>query len=838
MRLSSALLLYRVRLRTRLVQELFAILGITVGVALLFASQVASTSLNGSVKQMTEGIVGNMRYQLTARGPEGFDQRMLGEVQSLPGVRAAEPVLDVHANVIGPNGQRAVDLIGTDPRFARLGGPLLRHFTAAQLIRQQAFALPAPIAQSLGLLSLQPVTMQIGAREVNGFLGAELLASDIGELINSPAAIAPLAYAQRLAGMPARVTSIFVQSTPGHDRQVHEGLVRLAADRLNVEPATFDATLFALAARPANQSALLFAAISALVGFLFAFNAILLTIPQRRRLVEDLRMDGYSRRAILEVLLLDALILGTVASLLGLLIGDVLSLAVFDTNPSYLSYAFPIGSQRIVTWRCVAIAAGGGMLAACFGVLAPLRADIFSRLSLAPLPGLLRDRQAQARLSAAWIFLALTTVILFAAPQAAIVGIVSLVFSLLLFLPALVGGFVTLFDRLQRNVRGVAPYLAVIELRSQANRPRALAIAATGAIAVFGSVAIEGARGNLQGGLDASARDIDSLAEIWVSPSGTSNTFATVPFNDLDSGVLRRLPGIGTVRLYRGSFLDYGARRVWVLAPPRAALRPIPSSQLLSGGLTEATARFRGAGWAILSQGVADEHHLRIGQRFTLPSPRPATFRLAALSTNLGWPPGAVMLNAEDYARAWGSEDPSAYQITLAPGVSLAKGRREIEQALGPRSGLAVETFHQREQRHYATTRQSLSRLTEIRTMVLIAAVLAMSAAMGAMIWQRRRRLADMKVDGFGRGVLWRGLLCESAVLLAAGCSIGGAFGIYGQLLLSHALARVTGFPVVFSVGILVALASLVLVTTVAVVIIALPGYIAVRVRPALSLQD
>jgi putative ABC transport system permease protein len=121
---------------------------------------------------------------------------------------------------------------------------------------------------------------------------------------------------------------------------------------------------------------------------------------------------------------------------------------------------------------------------------------------------------------------------------------------------------------------------------------------------------------------------------------------------------------------------------------------------------------------------------------------------------------------------------------------------------------------------------------------VLIAAVLEMSAAMGAMIWQRRGRLADMKVDGFGRGVLWRGLLCESAVLLAAGCSIGGAFGIYGQLLLSHALARVTGFPVVFSVGILVALASLVLVTTVAVVIIALPGYLAVRVRPALSLQD
>ena len=163
MRLSSILLLYRLRLRTRIVQELFAVAGIAVGVALLFASQIASTSLNGSVEQLTKGIVGNMRFQIAARSPEGFDQRILGEVQSLSGVRAAEPVLEVKVNVLGPKGQRSVSLIGTDPHFARLAGPLLRHFTAAQLSHQQAFALPAPIAQSMGLLSLSPVKLQIMA---------------------------------------------------------------------------------------------------------------------------------------------------------------------------------------------------------------------------------------------------------------------------------------------------------------------------------------------------------------------------------------------------------------------------------------------------------------------------------------------------------------------------------------------------------------------------------------------------------------------------------------------------------------------------------------------------
>ena len=80
MRLSSIVRLYRVRLRARVVQELFAILGIAVGVALLFASQVANTSLNGSVQQLTNGIVGDMRFQLASRDSDGFDARLLQRV--------------------------------------------------------------------------------------------------------------------------------------------------------------------------------------------------------------------------------------------------------------------------------------------------------------------------------------------------------------------------------------------------------------------------------------------------------------------------------------------------------------------------------------------------------------------------------------------------------------------------------------------------------------------------------------------------------------------------------------------------------------------------------------
>jgi len=66
----------------------------------------------------------------------------------------------------------------------------------------------------------------------------------------------------------------------------------------------------------------------------------------------------------------------------------------------------------------------------------------------------------------------------------------------------------------------------------------------------------------------------------------------------------------------------------------------------------------------------------------------------------------------------------------------------------------------------------------------------------------------------------------------------GSSDGIYGQILLSHALATVTGFPVVFSAEVSIALLSFLIVTAVAVAIVAVPGHIAARARPAISLQE
>lgn len=833
MRFSNLISLYRLRLRSMFVQELLAITGIAVGVALVFAALIANTSLTGSIRQLTDSVVGGADFQLASRSGEGFDGKLLDRVQRLPGVETAAPILDVRANVVGPEGERSLSLIGGDARFVELARSLAADFSVESLSRQRAVALPTPLAAELGLALGQRMSLEINGRTVSIPLGIQLQERDIGDLVNSPIALAPLAYAQQLAGRPGRVTRIFVNAEQGRERTVEAGLRRIAGGRLNVGSGDADREVFERAAYPSSQSTTLFTGLSALVGFLFAFSAVLLTVPQRSRLMMDLRMAGHEGWALLQLLLFDAFVLGVAASIVGLLLGEQLSRHLFGATPEYLSTAFAVGSQRIVTWQSIVLASGSGFLAACLAVLVPLR-EMIQRHPLAePAPS--RAGGATAAIAIGIGCIGITTAVILLIPDAALIGLVSLTAALLCLLPGALRMTTRVFQTVTRGWRTPVPTLATVELTSRETRSRSLALAATGAVAAFAVVAIGGAHGDLERGLNESARTLDSNADIWVTLAGSSNALATTEFDNPDAliAVLRRAPGIEEVRSYRGAFLDVGDYRAWVVAMPRAASAPLADGQLVEGEAARANARIGGRGWVVLSESIAAELRRSIGDVVTLPSPAPQQLRIAAISNNLGWPPGAIVLNADDYAAAWGTAAVSGLHVDVEEGASPVLVKREIEQRIGPRTPLEVETTSDRIARHYGTAADSLTRLTQISGLVLIAAVLAMTITMAGMIWQRRTTFAYLKVAGFSQRDLWSALMVEGGVLLGTGCAAGALFGLYGQLLLSRALAAITGFPVAYVVAVPTMFLTLALLMVVVLGMLVLPGWLAVRVRPS-----
>jgi len=834
--------LYRQRLRSHLAQELLAGGGIAVGVALVLGVLVANTSLTSSAGALIHQVIGSARLCLTARSPAGFEQRLASAVEQLPGVKSSAAVLRENVSIVGPHHRESVQLLGVTAGIVNLGSLATKNFGAGSFHFTGGLILPEGVARAISANPGGRVTLLAGGAVHRIKVGAVLSGTLFGALTSSPVAITLLPVAQQLAGLPGRVTQILVEPRPGADRQVRDELRQLAHGRLDVVPADNETRLLDKAAKPNSQSTELFSAISVMVGFLLALNAMLLTVPERRRFVADLRMQGYNRRQVLVLLSFQALALGAVASLAGVAFGDVLSSAFFHRVPTYLAAAFPIGTEQIVHMETVLIAFGCGVLATVLASLTPA----FDLRDSRAIDAVFREsggrgetigRRATRTLGIAGIAsIAVVTALVLMAPSLTIVGGVALALTTLLLIPAMFAGIARALPWMGEHIRSSALIIAVSELR--ATSMRAVALAGIVGLAVYGSIAIGGARGDLIRGIDRATVQYFDTADLWVASSG--DIFNVNWFKGRDTvAAIARAPGVASIRSYQGSLLDVGPHRLWIRGRPPQDRTMIEASQLLHGDPARTTQRLRHGGWAAISSGFADEHHLHVGDSFSLPTPSGVVnFRAAAIMTNSGWPPGTITINSDDYTRYWQTTDPSALEVNLDPGVGVAAGRRSVLAALGDQRGLSVLTRGERTEEAQTSARQGLETLGEISTLLLIAAGLAVSSALSAAVWQRRARLASLKIQGYDSGQLWRALLLESAITVGIGCAVGAVVGIYGHALAGRWLKVTTGFPAPFAVAPTQLILTLMLITAVALAVIAVPGFAAARVPPRASFQD
>lgn len=832
---------YGWRLRRHTAQELLAGGGIAVGVALVFGVLVANNSLMGSAGNLLHGLVGSARLQLVARSSDGFKESLTKAIRQLPGVGVAAALLREDAIVVGPRGRESIQLIGVDPNIVRLGVLSGQEASPEALQLTRGVGLPAEVASTIGVRRGDALGLLAAGQSHPTSVRAVLSGGPAGVATYGTVAIALLPLAQELTYKPERVTEVLVRPLPGADRLVAGELRTLAGGRLNVEPADNELRLLATASKPTNQSTTLFAAIGAMVGFLLAVNAMLLTVPERRRFIADMRMQGFDSAQMLLILGFQALLLGLIASLVGIALGEVLSRTLFHKVPVYLAVAFPISAHQIVHLGTVLLALGAGVAATLLASLPPL----FDLRTHRPTDAVFREGRGETGIGGSVVLwlgvtgLALivgVAVLVLVAPQLTVVGGMALALAAIALIPAIFAAAVRVLARVGERIPGSMLVIAVTELRSTATR--SIALAGVAALAVYGSVAIGGARQDLLRGLDSAFGQYLDTADIWVTSGGNDLTTNDFPADGAATAVMKA-PGVAAVRDYQGAFLDVGARRMWIVARPSDDPTMIPASQMLHGNLAHATALVRRGGWAAISEGFASSRGLRVGSFFTLPTPSGhARLGVAAITTNLGWPSGSVILNASDYRRAWQTTDPSAFEVALEPGVTLAQGRREVVRALHGHPGLGVQTLAERERQYDQNARQGLQNLGAIATLLLIAAALSVASALGAAIWQRRARLASLRIQGFDYRQLWRALLLESLILLSIGGIDGAVLGVYGHALASRWLQLTTGFPAPFSLAGAQILMTFLLVAAMALAVIAIPGLRAAKVPASVGLQE
>jgi putative ABC transport system permease protein len=845
--------LYRTRARRQPLQEALAVFGIAIGVALIFAVEIANTSVPASVRSLYHQLAGKASLEVGARSPEGFGQSLEGKIAEAPGVFGAAGILDSRVTVTGPRGKVAVTLFGAQPAIGAIGGPLAHRISLSELekvtpaaVREsllakrlqgaqiQTVVLPEGPARAIGAAPGQLVLIETRGRSSVAFCARVLGPQVAGPAAQSPVAISTLSAAQAITGLQGRLTRVMVMPQSGQLALARRSLSATFGSTLNVRSSASEVKLLENATNSSNEVAALFTGLSVVVGLLFAYNALLLSLAARRRYVVRLRNLGAYRHELVGLVAFEVLILAGAGSLLGLVLGDLLSEAAFSEVPHYLASGFPISAQHVLTAKAALTATAGGVLATIVAAVIPtvvaLRAKPFeeeaasTRAASSLGPGL-----GKVGIAVGGLAVVSTIAIALLDPESSLIAVAALAVGLVFLLAPTVPWLIDRARSVATRLPYPSVYVATNELRAAPSR--AIAIAATSAIAVYAIVAIGGSLNDIQRGAIKTTENVAGGAGLFIYPSPfKDNPFPVQPFAATEAlKRIRALSAVARVDALRGSFLDAGDRRLVVLVKPTTESEPVSASQIVEGSRANASKRLRESGWVALSSTVARADHLKIGDPLVLPTPAGyATFRLAATITNYGWPPGALLMSAHDFVRLWKTEAVTALRVFLKPGVTEEKGLLVVRRAL---SGLALTatTKSEAESDITSVTDQGVSQLAEIADLVLLAATLAVIAAMSGSIWQRRPRLSSLKRLGMSWGALLGMILFETALVVIFGCALGALFGLAGQPIATSYIRLSTGFPELYAPAMLLALRTFLITILLALTVTGALGTIVAR---------
>ena len=305
-------------------QLALSVLGISIGVAVIVAVDLANSSARKAFLLSMDAVTGEATHQVIG-GPRGVDESVYVQLRTAAGFDRVAPVVEGRVSIDGVD----LDLLGVD-LFAEAS---IRTFTqqvdddAAEtlfrdfLVEPGSATLAEGTAAELGLTVGDTFSLSSGGKQFAGQLVAVFPDAESAAL--DRLMTVDIATAQEWLGQAGWLSRIDVRIDDG-DKAT---LARLEAALPN-GVAVFDAegrtrtTADLSAAFMTNLTAMSLLAL--LVGLFLIYNSVSFSVLQRRKLIGILRALGVTRRQVLALVLGEAAVLGTLAAVLGVGLGIVL----------------------------------------------------------------------------------------------------------------------------------------------------------------------------------------------------------------------------------------------------------------------------------------------------------------------------------------------------------------------------------------------------------------------------------------------------------------------------------------------------------------------------------
>lgn len=794
------------------IRTILTILGIAVGVAVVVAIQLANQSALRAFRESVDAIAGRANYQIVPE-IELLDEQVLLALQPLwsEGARFA-PVIDVegvlrvipraapdplpaHDDRSVGGGSRdvsasrndtvpirllAVDLLSDlhfrDYKYARIetGAKSDELGEFLGLFAHDALILPAPFARAHGLNVGSQVTLSIGGRNASFIVRGLLEAQGPATAFNGSIAVCDIAAAQHafgLAGKLSRVDLLLPDETLASRVQLPAGVRMERPTRRNerVERMlrAFGVNLFALAG------------VALLVGMFLVYNTVLISILRRRKDVGVLKTVGTSPRQIFLAFLFEGLLFGLVGSALGVLLGKLMAGGILRTVGRTINTLYVSTRPEVVTLTPGVITLGiaVGTLLSLVSALQPALEASRVRPSAMIRPGL-QQRVAHPRLLAVLAVGSFVAAALVSRlpPVAGIavagyVAVLLVVTGFSLLAPAIVRATARLSAPLLERAFGIVGKLASASLPASLRRTSVASAALSLATGMMVAVAL------MVGSFRETVRiwvDQTVSSDLWLRPSKGLSNAAVALFPPEVGEIVRRFPFVEAIDRARGKDILYGDTIITLgsgdfdVASTRSSL-PMIAPRSPRQALREAIRR----NGVFVSESFSLKFDKDVGDSIVIAG---RSFPITGVYRDYSNDRGVVVMDRALYARTFDDHAINTIVVYLKPGITVEQARVALEQGLAKYNGFVV-TNGEVKREVMRIFDQTFMITYALLGVAIVVAVLGIVNTLAALILERSRELALLRITGLSAREMRTMILLESTLLGIASTVAGLVMG-------------------------------------------------------------
>jgi putative ABC transport system permease protein len=762
-------------------------LAIVLGVTFISGTFVLTDTLHNTFNTLFGHIYQNIDFEVRGKAAftdssgggavrKAIPESLLASVREVPGVAAAEGTVTGYAQFVAPDGKAITT--GGAPTLGLSFDPD-QQISSLTLAEGRAPTAPRDVVMDAGTAQKyhfalgQHVRILLAGPPRTFTLTGIVRFGTADNLAGATLAAFSLPTAQQLFGLAGHLDAIDVVTVPGADRST------VQHDIAGVLPAGVEVvtgqTVAAEQTNDINQALsffstalLIFAFISLFVGGFTIFNTFSIIVGQRTRELALLRIVGASRRQLFRSVLLEAAILGLVASLVGLGLGVLAALGLEELLKGF-GITLPTGSLAFES-RTVIVALVVGVGVTVVSAISPARRAIRIPPVAALADHRAEDQESSRRRIVTGTVIGLLGVVALLAglsrPAIQLVGVgaIAVFLGIGMLAPLVARPMASVLGRPLASLLGTAGRLGRENSMRSPRRTAQTSSALMVGLALVSTMAVFGA--SLSKSATSSVDDAISADYII-----TSSSMGAGGFSNAVAFAAAAVPGVSSVStVYSGEFEFRGSVNSLTAVSTRSLHRTVILNMV--GGSGEAALA---AGELLIDTTTANTKHLQVGS--AVPVTLAQTGRTDLRVGGIFKPNaliGSYLVGDGFFLSHFANPLPVAVLVqtggTAATGSALVHG-------LSAYPGLKIQTRAAFEKSQQAQVNQLLGLVYVLLALAIVIAMIGIVNTLMLSVFERTHEIGLLRAVGMRRRQVRSMIRSESVILALFGAIIGVVVG-------------------------------------------------------------